>query len=924
MLWRAQFDDCLLINFHETSPFTHWRVLYNFCRSKEPCPRFDAQAHAGLIDELKLLYVAVTRARKRLVFLDIDSNKWPFVRLCQDDDLIEQGPIDELFTQLEGGKTSPAEWEAKGRELFDMKNFREARKAFRYAGASEWEKAADAHMLMSDNKKAQAALIFEELMLWLDHAHCLEQLENYKGAAQSYLRHGDADDGMFTITDPPSQRERYESFRNAARCFERAGMVREALEQFDRVCAWSDVLRICSQRAFASYCEHALHVLERNPSAAPPDHADSLNVLAAAHFWGLKKRDQAIAHIKRVHDSELRHGLMRRYKFWRELTHDCQQMCEHQASAKILEDELKDYLAAAVDYLLAAKEADAARTLLDHLRERPKRFDDRFDKAFCEVIEMVAANSAAELELEKLRCFSVSRVKLLALYDKYADRLPGGDRVRMAITLDIFSTAMTAKRGSDFVALLQDVERCVESSAEQILDRDQIKLQPGLARLRSNKLDLGFNLRVYRVQSKVAHRTDQTTREFRRSLVTTLSQGAELCPSDDMILGFQIIGDVVRDEVHDTLGREKTSAELWRDELPRLAQLDRTRRSARLLDVWAPEVTILEPAEIEKATQRLGQLCELDAVSCYDIVESAHLAQLLGEPAGMPKQEKMVRRAVKAARAIQAKYAPFAVARGMVRNVVEAVIMRLPDKCEAAAKVGPGAGKGFSNGFLSAPAKQKGKTKAKKGRASKATITTTANEPATAGFATGLAAMATARMPSLLPAQPKVAPALITHEPAPDNDKGVGKLPPPPKDQSKAIPVQTANEPAQAKGAKKKKNNRRGGKGGGGAAATAAAEKNPSASDDGHRSDGGAVTAAGATAGAFPPPPRDEDCGSSRRDGGGGASPGDGGNGELCAFLASIGLEHTMPSFTTEEVRRFERRPAENERVSNCITVAHR
>ena len=48
-----------------------------------------------------------------------------------------------------------------------------------------------------------------------------------------------------------------------------------------------------------------------------------------------------------------------------------------------------------------------------------------------------------------------------------------------------------------------------------------------------------------------------------------------------------------------------------------------------------------------------------------------------------------------------------------------------------------------------------------------------------------------------------------------------------------------------------------------------------------------------------------ESSGTSRGDGGGGASPGEdsgGGDGELRAFLASLGLEHVMPAFTNEEV----------------------
>jgi hypothetical protein len=143
-----EFDDILVYDFWVSSPFKAWRVLYNFSSDEDASsnsrPQFDPKTHSDLINELKLLYVAVTRARKKLCFLDSDPKRsHPFLSLVQE--LVETGPIEDFF-HLEHGTTS-AEWKVKGEHIFHMGNFREARKCFRYAGAVEWERVAEAWLL---------------------------------------------------------------------------------------------------------------------------------------------------------------------------------------------------------------------------------------------------------------------------------------------------------------------------------------------------------------------------------------------------------------------------------------------------------------------------------------------------------------------------------------------------------------------------------------------------------------------------------------------------------------------------------------------------------------------------------------------------------------------------------------------------------
>ena len=125
-----EFDDVIIYNFFDRSIMTSadWRVVYGFFqhlelpaedREAEPFPRFEEGRHRLLCSELKALYVAVTRARRQLIFYD--------------GSLPTRKPLRELLLRMRAVRavasadykgcgiaqySTPEEWHAEGRKYF--------------------------------------------------------------------------------------------------------------------------------------------------------------------------------------------------------------------------------------------------------------------------------------------------------------------------------------------------------------------------------------------------------------------------------------------------------------------------------------------------------------------------------------------------------------------------------------------------------------------------------------------------------------------------------------------------------------------------------------------------------------------------------------------------------------------------------------
>lgn len=123
--------------------------------------QLDPRAHGGLVDELKLLYVAVSRARRRVVFFDTDPLKraalWAFLTSPISDPSVEGGvrpPVAVVGDRPEERRA------AMGSSGFAQASSGEewALRAAAFAARGNWAQAAQCFTYAGDERSAAAAL----------------------------------------------------------------------------------------------------------------------------------------------------------------------------------------------------------------------------------------------------------------------------------------------------------------------------------------------------------------------------------------------------------------------------------------------------------------------------------------------------------------------------------------------------------------------------------------------------------------------------------------------------------------------------------------------------------------------------------------------------------------------------------------------
>ena len=107
-----------------------------------------------LCEELKLFYVALTRARRRVIIFDQSaSTRIPLFEMLEKRKLARAASIADISQTKMGteeGTMHSAECIEKGMELFKIGVFEEAKKCFSNAGDQKWEFKATAHIIESE------------------------------------------------------------------------------------------------------------------------------------------------------------------------------------------------------------------------------------------------------------------------------------------------------------------------------------------------------------------------------------------------------------------------------------------------------------------------------------------------------------------------------------------------------------------------------------------------------------------------------------------------------------------------------------------------------------------------------------------------------------------------------------------------------
>ncbi|KAI6096326.1 hypothetical protein EDD16DRAFT_1720000 [Pisolithus croceorrhizus] len=131
-----EFDDVFLYNFFEDSAttFSQWRSILVACSDKDVTlsRNTSRSPHSALCTELKNLYVGITRARKKLYFLDHSQNSEPMRELWSKKGLIDIAPSGTNICEY-AEESTLEQWAASGNKLFNACQFQEAVRCFERA-----------------------------------------------------------------------------------------------------------------------------------------------------------------------------------------------------------------------------------------------------------------------------------------------------------------------------------------------------------------------------------------------------------------------------------------------------------------------------------------------------------------------------------------------------------------------------------------------------------------------------------------------------------------------------------------------------------------------------------------------------------------------------------------------------------------------
>ncbi|KAJ9145900.1 hypothetical protein P3X46_028228 [Hevea brasiliensis] len=244
-----EFQDVLLYNFFSSSPLKdQWEVIYGYMKEQnlidspllKSFPIFNEGKHISLCLELKQLYVAITRTRKRLWIFESRFcsmfNYWEKLHLVQIREL-EYNFLQEIQVA-----SSQREWKARGMKFFYQQNYDKARFCFEKAGESYLEKWAvaagsvstadqmrDSNPKMADIHLTEAAHIYESIGKNESAALCFFELREYEKAGIIYLEKcGES------------------KLEEAGECFYSAGCYKRAAEIYARCNLFSKCLSACA------------------------------------------------------------------------------------------------------------------------------------------------------------------------------------------------------------------------------------------------------------------------------------------------------------------------------------------------------------------------------------------------------------------------------------------------------------------------------------------------------------------------------------------------------------------------------------------------------------------------------------------------------------------------------------------------------
>jgi len=224
------------------------QVLLGVRRDKAKLAEFFSSEYAALCCALKLFYVAVTRTKKQLLIYDESQAAQQFLPPLVQAGLVVVSETASLQMQEVDEETFKREWNRRGGQFMEQKQYRRAALCFRYAGqpekatkAENLGKADDASRLMqaaeailghaeaSDEQKQQANRDAEAACRqFRDVAVALQALDMKKEAAQCYFSGRDFERAAYLYLE-------LKSYEQVAQCYFKSGDYSAAGKMYKRV-----------------------------------------------------------------------------------------------------------------------------------------------------------------------------------------------------------------------------------------------------------------------------------------------------------------------------------------------------------------------------------------------------------------------------------------------------------------------------------------------------------------------------------------------------------------------------------------------------------------------------------------------------------------------------------------------------------------
>ncbi|KAJ5822742.1 Tetratricopeptide-like helical [Penicillium robsamsonii] len=257
-----EFDDVLVYDFFGSSGLgSSYRCLYMLVHPARA--QFDSQKHAALCSELKSLYVAVTRARKQLWFMETQENSVdPIIQTLSHSNSLELAEVvkqkdpdvaAKVMVLRAGGSVDPERWLKRAAHLLHRKSFAEALFCYKKANDPRGMTQSQACLHEQEGRSHRAAGNTEEftacyekaIVLFLEIGFITEAASCYEGLAQ-----------FDKVAEIWKDREQYEKaasfyekgklFTEASGCYHSCGQYEAAIEvlrrgdQFDELVTYAN------------------------------------------------------------------------------------------------------------------------------------------------------------------------------------------------------------------------------------------------------------------------------------------------------------------------------------------------------------------------------------------------------------------------------------------------------------------------------------------------------------------------------------------------------------------------------------------------------------------------------------------------------------------------------------------------------------